>query len=260
MATNFTTMDEKIQIGRIFSNMFGVIGRNPGVILGLSLLISGMPQALLQYYQVERFGINGIGPDFSRLPEYLTIVLSGVAIAIILGALLNAMISRAAIVDLSDGGASFGDCLSAALPAILPVIGIGILSGLAVAIGMIFLIVPGIYLWLGWSVAIPILIQERAGVFGSMSRSRELTRGNRWRLFALFLIIVVMVWIVQVAFGLLSFFGASLGQASLSLAVAAAINGTVSSVLITTAAAVSYIELRRVKEGTSIDELAQVFA
>ena len=142
-------MDEKIQIGRVFSSMFGVIGRNPGVILGLSLLISGMPQALIQYYQVERFGINGIGPDFSQLPEYLTIVLSGVAIAIILGALLNAMISRAAIVDLSDGRASFGDCLSAALPAILPVIGIGILSGLAVAIGMIFLIVPGIYLWLG---------------------------------------------------------------------------------------------------------------
>lgn len=260
MATDFSTTNEKLQIGRVFSDMFGVIGRNPGVILGLSLLISGLPQALIQYYQFERFGVNGIGLNFNQLPEYLTIVLSGMVIAIILGALLNAMISRAAIGDLSDGRPSFGDCLSAALPAILPVIAIGVLSGLAVVIGMIFLIVPGIYLWLGWSVAIPVLIQERAGVFGSMSRSRDLTRGNRWRLFALFLIIVVMVWIVQIASSLLTLVGGSLGQASLFLAIAAAISGTVSSVLITTAAAVSYIELRRVKEGTSIDELAQVFA
>ncbi len=33
------------------------------------------------------------------------------------------------------------------------------------------LIIPGIYLLLRWSVAIPVLVQERRGVLDSMSRS-----------------------------------------------------------------------------------------
>ncbi|WP_348640382.1 ATP-binding cassette domain-containing protein, partial [Mesorhizobium sp. M2D.F.Ca.ET.226.01.1.1] len=64
-------------------------------------------------------------------------------------------------------------------------------------IGLVLLIVPGIILWLGWSMAVPVLIQERLGVFGSMSRSRVLTKGNRWSLFGLFLILIIIAMVIQ---------------------------------------------------------------
>ena len=38
--------------------------------------------------------------------------------------------------------------------------------------GFMLLIVPGIILWLRWSVAVPVLVQERLGVLGSMAPQR----------------------------------------------------------------------------------------
>lgn len=48
-----------------------------------------------------------------------------------------------------------------------------------------------------WCVAVPSLVADRTGVFGAFSRSAELTRGNRWRIFALF----VVVWIIAMVIG-----------------------------------------------------------
>lgn len=91
---------------------------------------------------------------------------------------------------------------------------------------MLALIVPGIILWLGWSMSVPVLIQERRGVFGSMSRSRALTKGNRWSLFGLFLILVIIAMVIQwgillvfVLFGgILAQLGAALVQTVISMA------------------------------------------
>ncbi|TGU41990.1 hypothetical protein EN829_072995, partial [Mesorhizobium sp. M00.F.Ca.ET.186.01.1.1] len=87
---------------------------------------------------------------------------------------------------------SFGDSVQIAIRFLLPTLAIGLLVGIGSALAMIALIVPGIILWLGWSMSVPVLIQEQLGVFGSMSRSRALTKGNRWSLFGLFLILVII--------------------------------------------------------------------
>jgi uncharacterized membrane protein len=71
----------------------------------------------------------------------------------------------------------------------------GILIGLAfaallVVVGLL-LIVPGVILATIWFAALPVCIVEQRGLSASLRRSRELTRGHRWKLFGLMLLLLI---------------------------------------------------------------------
>src|SRR3954463_14387782 len=95
----------------------------------------------------------------------------------IVGALLAAIVSliasfllQAALVkavdDVRDGTAdmSLSDTLNAAKPHIARVAGASILLGLAIVIGLILLIAPGLYVMTIWCLVVPIIVLEGAGV------------------------------------------------------------------------------------------------
>jgi hypothetical protein len=83
----------------------------------------------------------------------------------------------------------------------------GILAGLAIAVGLVLLIVPGLYLLTIWSVLIPVIVLERRDVMESFGRSRELVSGYGWNAFGVivlcfliligvsFVVAIVTVWI-----------------------------------------------------------------
>jgi uncharacterized membrane protein len=148
-----------------------------------------------------------------------------------------------------------GDSLKMAISLLLPVIGIAVLVSLGAGLGFMLLIVPGIILWLRWSVAVPVLVQERRGVFGSMKRSRELTKGSRWALFGFWIILIIAVIVIQLVLSqVVMVFGVT------TALILDALVTSVVSVVTSVAPAVSYVELRQVKEGTSVDELAEIFS
>jgi hypothetical protein len=94
--------------------------------------------------------------------------------------------------DIQDGrrDSSVGELFGFAAPVLLPLIGAGILSGLGVGLGLVLLIVPGLFLLTIWAVIAPVIVVERSGVFAAFSRSRELVRGNGWPVF----------WVIAVGF------------------------------------------------------------
>ena len=89
-----------------------------------------------------------------------------------------------------------GELLKSINPKLLPLLGLTIVVAILVSIGLVLFIVPGIILALVWFVAVPVLIIEDKGVFDSMSRSGELTKGNRWRIFGLMLVVYIGVFVV----------------------------------------------------------------
>lgn len=97
-----------------------------------------------------------------------------------------------------------GELLKSITPKLLPLLGLTIVVGILVSIGLILFIIPGIILALIWFVAVPVLIIEDKGVFDSMSRSGELTKGNRWRIFGLMLVVYVGVFVVFLIAGLVA--------------------------------------------------------
>lgn len=60
----------------------------------------------------------------------------------------------------------------------LAILGMGILSGVAILLGLILLVVPGIILLVRWFIAVPVLVGEEAGVIESLQRSWAETSGR----------------------------------------------------------------------------------
>ncbi|MEO5756388.1 MAG: hypothetical protein ABIQ51_05975 [Mesorhizobium sp.] len=200
-------------------------------------------------------GAPNAAPDPSMMFSGFSVTFGVGLISFVLALLLQSALVRATIEDMNGKQPSFGDCLQIAVRYLLPTLGVGLLVALGAGLGALLLFVPGVILWLGWCVAVPVLIQERLGVLGSMSRSRVLTKGNRWPLFGLFVVLFLAVMAIQMVLGTITLLlGGIVG------AVGAALVSTASSMLLSIATAATYVELRQVREGTSVEELAEIFA
>jgi len=88
------------------------------------------------------------------------------------------------------------------LPVLARLIWVTLLTGIMVVAGLLLLIVPGLILITIWSVAIESVVVERTTVLGSLNRSRELVRGNGWRVF-LFLVVLALLLLMAATLALL---------------------------------------------------------
>lgn len=62
-------------------------------------------------------------------------------------------------------------------------VGLGIVSGLAILLGLLLLIVPGLILLVRWSITTPCLLSSDDGIFDCMRRSWHQTEGHFWPIF-----------------------------------------------------------------------------
>ena len=141
----------------------------------------------------------------------------------------------------------------------LRVVLITLAVGIAAGIGLVFLIVPGVYLWLMWSLAIPVTVLEGGGLNASTKRSKELTQGSRGRIFVIYLLIIVLAMVVgmifQVPLGILAVLlgrGNAGGAVALIVAVSAVgsfISTSLVGPLATIALTLIYYDQRVRKEG-----------
>jgi len=108
-------------------------------------------------------------------------------------------------------------------------------------------------------VAVQAVIVERVGPWRAMGRSRDLTRGARWKIFALLILVVTARWLAGLGLHRIVL-GPATSVADVRLYVGV---DTVLNVLFATLAAVwtavLYHDLRRAKEGVSIEDLLKVF-
>ncbi len=125
-------------------------------------------------------------------------VLAAAAVAMIAGAASQAATVVAVSQTYLDRPTSIGDAFSRVKDRIPLVVGLSIVMGLGVGLGFVFLIVPGVILALMWSLAVPVAILEDKGVGDSLSRSSQLTKGNRGRIFVIWLLFVVLSIAVSV--------------------------------------------------------------
>lgn len=90
------------------------------------------------------------------------------------------------ILKLVDGEeAKYGDLFSKDIMIILKLIVMGIVTGVIVVLGFIFLIVPGLILAVRLSLSTYYLIDKNLGPIEAMKASWNATRGNVWNLFGL---------------------------------------------------------------------------
>ena len=254
----------KLSFGRVIQETFGVVRRNLGLFLTLivgSLIIPGVIIGL----GVMQFSTGGMTAGWSLIGLGYLVMMAAFAV------LQPAMI-HGAFADLSGRRTTASDCLSSGFRHAVPVFLIMLLSGIAMMFGFVLLVVPGLMMLTAWLVGGPSQVVEKTGVFGAFSRSAALTKNNRWRIFGLLVLYMVVYSVVQQVL-------MNLAGAGMAARMAAAQSGnlnpfaafgpaywavlavmTVVNTLITyVGLAVIYFELRRVKEGVGPEALASVF-
>jgi hypothetical protein len=127
--------------------------------------------------------------EANRNYELLALIISLVATTIFTGMIVEL------VADLRDGrrDANARSLLRAVGPVFGQLLAVGVVVAIGVAVGAVLFLVPGLYLITVWSVAAPVVVVERPPGLLALRRSRELVRGNGWRVFAVILLLTILV-------------------------------------------------------------------
>lgn len=256
--------DRSFSIGTVLSRAFGVMGDNPITIFGISFLFGALPQQFYSYYM--RSVIANAGPGSANALAIGTLSAGSFVVMIVLAMVVQAALVRATI-DYSEGGRTgIGASLAVGLSMALPLIGMTLLMIPALMIAAVLFFIPAVILFLMWSVATPALIAERIGVFAAFGRSRYLTKGARWKILGL----LVLVWVVLIIIsGVVGAVTLAMGAASalnatapipIPILILGVITATLTTAFMSTAITSLYISLRNWKDGPQAHSLADIFA
>jgi hypothetical protein len=112
-----------------------------------------------------------------------------------------------AVQDVRDGkqDLSLGETFRRVQPRLPALIVAGILAGLGIAIGLVLLIVPGLFLLTIWCLIVPAIVLEGKSAGEAFGRSRELVRGHGWNVFGVIVLTILAVIVASIVVGLLTF-------------------------------------------------------
>lgn len=238
----------KLDLGAVTSRAFGVWIANfiPFTVLAYALNapVYGLSWLLAQ---PGVFDLPRAGADL------LLQLLSGLARLVLTGAVTYGVFEH-----LRGERASMSAILSTGFARVVPVLGTAILAGLATTLATCALIIPGIIVACQLFVAVPVVVIERVGAWASLSRSRDLTAGNRWSVLGLAIVIGLVVGLPA--------FVIAVGWVLLHDAAPSRLHTTIIGALVLPLSsfdgsmrAVCYHDLRVGREGAAVEDLVKVF-
>jgi len=222
-------MNRKIEVGDVLGEVFSIYRDNAGVLLpiafGLFLVVAVVSGLLL-------------GSNLWLLALVLAVEFA--AATLYQGTVVEL------VSDVQDGrrDSATGDLLRSAAPFIPALIGVGVFVGICIGLGLLLFIVPGLILATIWVAVAPVIVVERAGVFESLGRSRELVRGNGWPVFGVIVVTFLIVFVGSAVFGAI---GESIADGPLLRIIFSAIASTITAPISALVASVLYFRLRAIE-------------
>jgi hypothetical protein len=217
-------MTDRLDVGAVIRRVFDIYVDQYPVLLPASAVV---------------FVISGI------VSALLVAAAPGLALVALLLSLIATTLFTGMVVelvsDVQDGRRdhSAGELLRAATPVLGQLLLVAIVAAIGLVIGFALIIVPGLILITIWSVAAPVVVLERPGVFAALSRSRELVRGNGWQVFGVIFVLLFLVIIVGLAIQIAAD-SAGTGAGIVARVIVGILTGPISGL----AAAVLYFDLR----------------
>lgn len=259
--TTLSAPTQALGVGALISESFSILFRNiPAVIMigFVPMFISAIIGGVLTGWDTL---MGTATPDFSSGADIAMFILSMILQMAIYGLMIALLIQFAYDVKLNRRP-SIGRYFGPAISALVPVLVLSIVVSIAMMIGLLLAVVPGLWVFAVFSVVVPAIVIERAG-FGALKRSAALTKEFRWPIVGL----LVVIWVCMLIIG--AIFGAVLGLAIYGLGdgimgvlimivVVSIINGFTYS-LAGISTSLIYARLREIKEGVGVDQLASVF-
>jgi hypothetical protein len=173
-------------------------------------------------------------------------------ISLLTSALAVGVVSYGVIMELYGSRPSARVCIATGFKHLGRVIGVTLVTTLAIFVAALALVVPGIVVSLMLYVVVPVTIVERLGIDAAMKRSRELTYGHKSDLFLIVLLGIGVGIVIELV--------AQLELAPEAALVWRGLAQAASMMFFAVTTAVAYVELRRVRDGIQLPEIATAFA
>jgi MFS family permease len=232
----------EFRVGQVFSRTSAVLSRN-FLTFFVVTLVAGLPRLLW----ADETNVATAG-SFGRL-------FGGLFLSLVLGTLAQAIVLYGAFQDMRGRPVNLGDCLRVGLNRFFAIIGLAICMSIGLMVGFLLLFVPGVILAVMWFVATPACVVERLGPLSSMGRSSELTKGHRWKIFGMILLVVIGG---AIASGIILALLSALQITVLAILGNLIWNG-VWGAFYAIFVVVTYHDLRVAKEGVDVHQIAAVF-
>jgi uncharacterized membrane protein len=234
----------KLDIGKVISGTFKILGESPASFLIIAALTSLLPAIVAGVLEIVAGKVVGGG---------LNIVVSVIGV-------IGSAASLWLAAEIAQGAKpSAIEALNAGLPRAGALLLLTILMTIAIMVGLAFFIVPGVILACTWAVAGAALVVGKAKVFESLKLSAQLTKGARWRILGLLIILALAGGLLIALTVALAFLP---GLGSIAAFVEVIVGGLVAAIISPITAAggvVLYNELRQIKDGVGPENLAKVF-
>jgi hypothetical protein len=231
-------MNKPLDVGAVIDRVFAIYVDQAAVLMPAAAVVFVLTGILTAVIVAAAPGLT-----------LLALVISLVATTLFTGMVVQL------VADVRDGhrDASAAQLLRSVTPVLGQLILVAVVVGVTVLVGLILLIIPGLIVLTIWSLAAPVVVLERPGGLRALRRSRELVRGNGWRVFGVVLVFFLLVIVVGTTLEVLAdALGTGAGI------VVRVVVGVLTAPLSALAAAVLYFELspRGATAGEDPDALA----
>jgi hypothetical protein len=255
-------------IGEILDVSLKIAWRNFGTLARIVLLVVLPAQVLIAIVSVSAI------PDFDPNPfasgneleedevwTFLAASSATLVIAFLAGQFATGACFRAVAESYLGRETDWRSSLGFAARRFLSILWIVVLGGILTAVGFLFCVVPGIYLYVCFAVALPVLMSEGQRGSNALRRSRALVRGRWWKtalaLLVAGLLAFLLAGIIETLVATVSFVD---DDNAFVLFLVTAIAGTAGALVSTPFSAayhtVLYFDLRVRKEGFDLQLLA----
>jgi uncharacterized membrane protein len=174
-----------LRVGSLLKRAWPIYKEHLGTIVGATLLY------MLIFGVLSGGDFLGLGAGAVLSGNLLVLILSGPLTVGLYSVMLRLVRGeQVSVTSMFDGFQHFGRAL-----------GVYLLMGLATIVGLILLIVPGIIVAVGLWPAPYLVFDEEQGVVATLERAWEITRGYKFQLF-----VVAMVLLLIVVLGLVALF------------------------------------------------------
>jgi hypothetical protein len=178
--------------GEVLDRTFHIYRKNFLLFAG----IAAVPQALILFVKLGLLG--------GAQKNVLAVTVAGLLI-ILLAIVGSAVATAATTFGVSDiylgKETSISSCFKRVRGTTLAVMGTSLLYGLAIMVGFIFLVVPGIYLLGRYGLSTPAVVLEDRGPISGLNRSSELTKGSVLRVLVVYFLSYLLIFVIAALLG-----------------------------------------------------------
>ncbi|MDB6112161.1 MAG: hypothetical protein JWR69_3911 [Pedosphaera sp.] len=182
--------DYDLDIGSCLGRSWELVKRNFWPVVGITFVVMLVMQAIDQGVGLlSRSAVESMVTNRQVTPEgvllvFLTWLINLPVQTVLMGGLYMYYLK---LIRGQDAG--IADAFSGLTSALVPLALLGLVKGLLTLLGFAACVIPGIYLWVAWTFAVPLVIDKQLGFWEAMELSRKVVTKHWFLVFALLLVI-----------------------------------------------------------------------